>query len=413
MWKIARHPTASRELTAAIGARTVDRVKWMTRPGRTAEDVAKAISGILTYPMKAVNEFNELHAAQTGVELAKDVRAGKNAASNSFRLELLGFSPEQAERMSQGRGTEKEYKAIATRFPLVTQGAGRGSAGSPAERSRAANSGLYQALVPFDSYAQMTANRTARLYSRWLSAMRSGTVPQKAAATKVLAQYHVGHALAGAGAAFIYAYLNGGTAGVKERAAEATDAPLGFIRDALLNSMVGGVAGRFVNSAQRPGPTKLGDIATSMSYPASLLQEGFDAVGGTGKYRDQTPLERAGTFLSGRLTASKAVATMMAAFGLGEDDTVWKRPPAATTAGAASRATSTRTPATSSPARAARSSAGTCAGPSERMKLADESGAQKEVAPRWACRTSRGRTSRSPSGAASSSTTSSPSSSTA
>jgi hypothetical protein len=220
MWQIARHPI-SRELTAAIGARTVDRVKWMTRPGRTAEDVAKAISGILTYPMKAVNEFNELHAAQTGVELAKDVKAGKNAASNSFRLELLGFSPEQAERMSQGRGTEKEYKAIATRFPLVTQGAGRGSAGSPAERSRAANSGLYQALVPFDSYAQMTANRTARLYSRWLSAMRGGTVPQKAAATKVLAQYHVGHALAGAGAAFIYAYLNGGAAGVKERAAEA------------------------------------------------------------------------------------------------------------------------------------------------------------------------------------------------
>jgi hypothetical protein len=49
----------------------------------------------------------------------------------------------------------------------------------------------------------------------------------------------------------------------------------------------------------------------------------------------------------------------------------------------------------------------------QRMKLADEPGAQKEVSTALGLPTSRGRTSRSPSGAASSSTTSSPSSSTA
>lgn len=316
MLAVARHPLAARQLTASIGARTVDRMRWMTRPGRRAEDIAKAISDVLTLPMRAVNEWNELHAAQTGVELAKDIKAGKNPDAALVTLDVLGFSEEQAKRMVAGRGRESEYRAIATRFAERTQG----STSSPAERSRAANSKVWQLAVPFDAYAQMTINRTARVHSSWFRSMKSGDRGRMIAANGLLARYYFGHAAAGAGAALIYALMNGGEEGVEEKLAEAKDDPAQFIRDALQNSLVGGVAGRILNAANSPKSLKLVEIAQSMSMPAMMLQDAIEAVGETGRYKDMAPIERAGAFLKNRAPANKPVATAMAAFGLGDDD---------------------------------------------------------------------------------------------
>lgn len=313
---VARHPFASREMTAAIGARTVDRMRWMTRPRHRAEDVMQAIGNVLTAPLKFVNEWNELHAARTGMELSKDIRAGKHKGAAAVTLEVLGFSPSQVERMVSGRGSDAEYGAIATRFAEKTQG----TTSNPAEKSMAANSRLWRLAVPFDSWAQMTANRTALVVTTWGRAVRSGDPSRIAQATKLLATHFFGHAAAGAGAAFLYAWLNGGEAGVEIKRAEAKDDPVQFAKDALLNGMLGGVAGRLYRAIESPRSTSLIEIPQSASYPATLLQDAVEAFNGWGRYRDQEAGDRATAFLRNRFAINRGVANLMAAWGITADD---------------------------------------------------------------------------------------------
>jgi N12 class adenine-specific DNA methylase len=312
---IALHPQMARQATARLGARTQDVFDWTPKEGHALEYVAR-IAGLLTKPMQEVNELNELHAAVVGTIKMDKLKAGQGTPRDRAMLQQLNFTPAQVHRLMKGIASPDEYQAVATRMAERTQG----STSFPGEKSRASNSRIFRELVSFDSYPEMTANRSLRYVRKLFEAYRSGNRKDAWNQMRVLAAYILGVGVAGSAAALLYAYLGGGNRGLVIKASEALDDPIDFLKDAFTYNLLGGVSAAMYRMGFENQDRRWIAPMLDITLPVSVIQEIYDFAHGYGQYKDRSTMEKAGQLFKSRVPMTRALATVAAATGMADDD---------------------------------------------------------------------------------------------
>ncbi len=317
--ELVRHPQDAAVETARMGARTAAVMNLLVEPGRKREGIARIARelGLRITGSIPVNELNELHSAVAGMIMAADLKAGRSTIFDRVRLELLGFSEAEVGSIMSGSARPELYQAITTRFAEWTQG----STSMASERSRKANSRLWNSLIAFDSYGQMTMDRMGRVNRVLFDALGNARHdPKKAfAAAGVAAGFYLGHAAAGTGAVFILALAVGGTAGLALKWREATHDPDGFALESARYALLSGPADAVWKSATADEGETFEPLERAM-LPVSLLNEARQLFAGEGRYRDQEMMERVATFMRSSMPIGKVVATTMVALGISERD---------------------------------------------------------------------------------------------
>jgi len=311
-WKdVATSPRDVLHETARIYARSQDVSNWFVEPGKRRESIARIARQLGLAVPRAVNEFNEFFAAASGLRFAGDLKAGRVAHADKARLELMRFTKPEIESLLAGKADDRLYNEVARRVTEWTQG----STSRASQRSRASNSRRYNALVAFDAYAQMTANRLGRVLEK---VYRN---PKDPGSWTVAAEFLGGHATSGALATLVGAYVYGGLFGLEERANEAADDPAAFAMESFKYATFGGPAEallRGVNDSR--GSKGLGEIAVQTVRPVSVLGDALNMYHGSGRYRDQTALEQAQTFLTSNVTLFPNLVNWAAGMGFIKGD---------------------------------------------------------------------------------------------
>ena len=213
-YEIAKNPKDIALETARLGARTRDTVALIADPSRIPETIGQGIREFLLRGTggKYVNEINELVAAQAGRVMARDLEAGRASSIDGFLLEhMMQFTKAEVGDMlgdTTARARAKEaglYDAVATRMAEVTQG----TTSLPVQRSRAANSAMYNRGVAFDSYGQMSFDRYMRVWQGArdviAEANATGNWSKVPTAMKYWGYSFAGKAASGIGAMFLRA----------------------------------------------------------------------------------------------------------------------------------------------------------------------------------------------------------------
>lgn len=238
LWEMAADGRSVMIETERLGARTQEVLDWTGNPDSIGETVRRYARQISLRIPTIVNEFNEAHAAVTGLVMARDLKAGRVSALDTQRLKQLNFTPAEVSSMIAGTAGQDLYQAMVQRFVEASQG----STSKKGDKSRAGNSTTYGTLINFDSYAQHTASETNRLVRGLVSTARESGM-WSAEMTKAVAfasDYFIGHAAAGAGALLLRAFMIGGAAALLMKWNEAEEEPVTFIKEATTSAMFGG-----------------------------------------------------------------------------------------------------------------------------------------------------------------------------
>lgn len=233
-----------RRETMRLGARTVDVADWLINPARASESVARIAGNLFNAPLRAVNEFNEFFAAVQGIQMATDLKAGNGTLFDRQRLRhFLQFNAADVDAMIEGTASDELYGAVITRMAEATQG----TTSLPAQRSFIGNSRIAKDAVAFDSYAQLTVDRTFRvlrgLEEEIIVAAKQGRLTKELGAQAVLTgEYFGGVAVQGSLALFVGAMVVDGLSGVREKKRDIEDDFHSFAVDALKNALISGQA---------------------------------------------------------------------------------------------------------------------------------------------------------------------------
>lgn len=318
---LAAHPRAAAQEAARWGVLADKMLNLAIEPGRKLEDVPRVIRQITDRlnPLSGhyANDLNELVSAWSGKLMADDLQAGRGTAADRVRLDILGYTDEQADRMLAGKASAAEYEGLPERMATISQGAGA----LPAQRSKAGNSRLWNAVIAFDSYAQMKANRLGRTIS---AAQRAWNRGDKAAAFQVMSQQVLGTTASGAGALALRAAALGGTAGLMDFGYETIHDPVASLGGFLRSAVMSGAADALWRVAAESNPNDFTDSAWDQTrrivLPVYLAGEMIDFFAGQGRYHDQSAAERARTFLEGNVTVTRPLVTLAATLGLADKD---------------------------------------------------------------------------------------------
>mgnify|MGYP006921291679 CR=1 FL=1 len=117
----------------------------------TFEASMRKAGEILTKPLHITQDFNEIVNATAARERLSEMQAGNGTAADRSALKLLGFSPAEATAMLRGEGTPEQYERYKRGIVAAMTG---GKGVKPVDRSKAAGSRNYNAVVWFTNFFQ-------------------------------------------------------------------------------------------------------------------------------------------------------------------------------------------------------------------------------------------------------------------
>lgn len=309
---ILSHPVMAPRALADMGARTVDIQNWMGRKGHGIEAMVKNLSYLITAPLKLANELNELQSAAAGASFAANLPNSGPNSRDAATLRLLGYNEDEIRDLTSATPPADLLATVPSRMAEQTQG----TTSRPSELPNSAHNRLFRNILPFQHWPAMTANRVVKMLA---AIARPGIgAKERAHHARILGSMFGGSLLAGAMSLLLMAYLRGGKDEVAVKYAEAIDEPTHAAYEALKFSVLGGLATTIGESVMDNHDTRLMGPLLNASMPVSMLEELYKATRGVGPYKGETPLERFNTFMGKRAAVAPALATAMAAWGLGD-----------------------------------------------------------------------------------------------
>lgn len=284
-----------------IEAYTRDIGNWIATPGREFSDRARMVGRVIERINIAANEFNEIVAGATGRALARDLKNGRATGADRYRLEMMRFEPDEINALIRGEASDELYNEVIRRTVGETQGSNL----RPQERSRAASSRIYNALIAHDSYAQMTMNRYARsigkAYQKGDAYFRNPsrqTFTEFADSLKFLGGMTASHAATGMVQLYALSFMfGGGFSGAKALWNKMQDDPAGFVAHGLFNTSIGGPLATmaYLGQSSNAGAFREGLMRAFM--PSNYLNEGVMWMMGSDVYSGQNTLEASWTLM--------------------------------------------------------------------------------------------------------------------
>lgn len=285
-----------------------------SRPISSGVRAAREFTGRLALGRKFIEEAGGTNAGFVAREVrdrmvARKGKPGYGAERDTFTLRRLGFKPQDARRMSVGRGTEAEYDTFLRRASSRLIGENM----APAEMSRAEHSRVMQGLFAFQRFANMNIRDTARVFDTaarsYAESFKNKNWRQGVATTQQVATWATGKAVSNATATLLLAYLTGGSTGLKIAWDEAEGNVGSFLAKSFLTAIFAGNYGAVLRATQ--GQQNIEDAV----LPVVVVKELVDAVQGDGRYRnDLSPWESIGTFAERFAPINRAFSTGALAF---------------------------------------------------------------------------------------------------
>lgn len=256
----------------------------------------------------ALNELQEALSASTAEVMRQDMQAGKFNLKTRNRYEGIlkdwGFDKDIAVKMVNGRGTQNEYTRFVRRAAAVETGGNR----LPAEGSRLQNSRISSSLFKFQTYPIVQANAIAGPAIRMVEGQKTRNMAMRNAGIRQFVKQLGFTTASGAGIIAVKALMSGGEEGLGIRISESQDEFDEFLADAFLNGL-GGPLSMISWGLRRAETSGLGDVAFSMTFPGSIVNEMNMFIRGTGPYGiTDNALERGRIYLE-RTPAGKILST--------------------------------------------------------------------------------------------------------
>ncbi len=283
------------------------------QPGRTA---ARLVGNALTKlsAENFLNEIQEAAAAATARVVSEKIITGNLTAWEKSRLphtfSMMGFS--EADVAAMMRGDTQLLDQFQRKAAAWLTGGNK----SVAEGSGLSTSRLFGTMMRFQTYPMMKANQFRRLAVNWADAVDSKDGKRIWQASTMMGRFMFGNALQGAMVTALVSLAYGGLPGFRIKKKEAQDEPWLFLGESLASAMSGPLY-LLWRGARQGGVRGVGDQATRLVFPYAIATDMMDMAQGQGIYRDTDLHIRIGRFLANKTPATRAIATGLAMFGLG------------------------------------------------------------------------------------------------
>lgn len=290
-----------------------------TGPMQSIRSLSRITGNVISkaFGEQVLNELQEGAAAATARVVSERLQAGTISSWEQRQLpqtfKVMGFTPPEIKRLMIGEPeilSQFERKAAS----FLTSGNK-----AIAEGSRIGANRLFNSVFRFQSYPMMKLNQLRRVSGNWLETMKSGSVPDKVAASEQMARFMFGTTLQGALTVGITALAYEGLFGAKIKQQEAKDEPVKFLAESFL-ATIGGPLYLVWRGAQSKGLQGIGEQAGRMFFPYQIVRELTDAAHGGGTYRDMSAWDRMGKFVQQKLPGTRALSLGISAVGLSQND---------------------------------------------------------------------------------------------
>jgi len=238
------------------GVVTADMVNFNLDRTRTIDSMVNKSAEFISRAglIRFINENQENFGGFVGRLFAEDMQKGRSNDGDRLTLSQLGYSAEDANRLSKGKGKPEEYVSIMRRIPPFLQG----SAALGVEKGLLRNTRGWNFIFPFLTYFSTSTRQlvdlTVKANGAWEEVESNPTVENKKKMNVVMfraAKFIAGKAASGVIANTFMSLIYGGLFGLEQEFREARRNPVGFLVDSALYSIFGGLLGSLINLSKR------------------------------------------------------------------------------------------------------------------------------------------------------------------